>query len=182
MKAWRSILTAALVACGASQACAEGRVCLIVGVSDGDTLTARCGDPGAYQQIKVRLSGIDAPEKRQPYGERSRQAMAALTFQRWARLDCRKTDRYGRSICAMWVAPATAPDGPQTLDVGLAMLTVGMAWWYRAYASEQTPEVRRQYEFAEIDAKTKGAGLWRDTQAMAPWEWRRLQRPATPSK
>ncbi len=44
--------------------------CLVVGISDGDTLTARCGAPGAYQQVKVRLSGIDAPERRQPYGER----------------------------------------------------------------------------------------------------------------
>jgi endonuclease YncB( thermonuclease family) len=45
-----------------AQACAEDRICLIVGVNGGDTLTARCGEPGAYQQIKVRLSGIDAPE------------------------------------------------------------------------------------------------------------------------
>jgi endonuclease YncB( thermonuclease family) len=50
------------------------------------------------------------------------------------------------------------------------MLTVGMAWWYRAYASEQAteaPEARGQYEFAEIEAKAKGVGLWRDAQAMA---------------
>jgi endonuclease YncB( thermonuclease family) len=180
VKPWRQFLVAVLLAWGAAQACADGRVCLIVGVSDGDTLTARCGEPGAYQQIKVRLSGIDAPEKRQPYGERARQALASLTFQRWARLECRKTDRYGRSVCTVWVAPASSPDRPQTLDAGLTMLTVGMAWWYRAYASEQTPEARGQYEFAEIEAKAKRVGLWRDAQAIAPWEWRRLQRASTP--
>jgi endonuclease YncB( thermonuclease family) len=176
VKAWRQILVAAGVALAASLACAEVRVRLVVGVSDGDTLTARCGEPGAYQQIKVLLSGIDAPEKRQAFAERARQALATLTFKRWARLDCRKTDRYGRSVCSLWVASASAPDGPLTLDEGPAMLTVGMAWWYRAYASEQTPEARGQYEFAEIQAKAKGVGLWRDAHATAPWDWRRLQR------
>lgn len=170
---WRRILAAAALAFGAAYACAEGRVCLVVGVSDGDTLTARCGSSGAYQRVKVRLSGIDAPEKRQAYGERARQALASLTFQRWARLECRKTDRYGRSVCTVWVAPASSPDGPQTLDAGLAMLTVGMAWWYRAFAREQMPEARERYEFAEIEAKAKGAGVWGDAQPMAPWEWRR---------
>jgi endonuclease YncB( thermonuclease family) len=182
VKPWRQFLVTVLLAWGAAQACAEDRVCLIVGVSDGDTLTARCGEPGAYQQIKVRLSGIDAPEKRQAYGERARQALAALTFQRWARLECRKTDRYGRSVCAVWVAPASSPDGPRTLDAGLAMLTVGMAWWYRAYAAEQTPGARGQYEFAEIEAKAKGVGLWRDAQAMAPWDWRLLRRASASTR
>ncbi|WP_326538503.1 thermonuclease family protein [Pseudorhodoferax sp.] len=158
--------------CAAAQACAQGRVCLVVGVSDGDTLTARCGEPGAYQQIKVRLSGIDAPEKRQAYGERARQALAALTFQHQARLDCAKTERYGRSVCSVWVAPATAPDGPKTLDAGLAMVTQGLAWWYRAYAREQTPEARGQYEFAEREARARRAGLWGDAEPTAPWDWR----------
>ncbi|PZP91153.1 MAG: nuclease [Variovorax paradoxus] len=169
------MLVAVLVACSAAQACAEDRVCLIVGVSDGDTLTARCGEPGAYQQIKVRLSGIDAPEKRQAYGERARQALAALTFQRWARLECRKTDRYGRNVCAVWVAPSSSPDGPQTLDAGLEMLTVGMAWWYRAYAREQAPEDRGRYEATEQAAKAQRTGLWADPGPVPPWEWRRAQ-------
>ena len=124
----------------------------------------------------MRLSGIDAPEKRQPYGERARQALSALTFQRWARLDCSKTDRYGRSVCGVWVAPATAPDGPKTLDAGLAMVTQGLAWWYRAYASEQSHEARGQYEYAEQDARAKRAGLWREAQVTAPWDWRRGKR------
>lgn len=151
-------------------------LCLVVGISDGDTLAARCPTEDAahpYQQVKVRLAGIDAPEKRQPYGERARLALAELTFQKQARLECTKQDRYKRSVCNVWVAPASAPGGPQTLDAGLAMVTLGMAWWYRAYAKEQTPEARGQYEFAEQEARDKRAGLWADQEPVAPWEWRR---------
>lgn len=61
-------------------------LCLVVGISDGDTLTARCGAPGQYEQVKVRLQGIDAPERKQPFGERARQALAELTFQKEAAL------------------------------------------------------------------------------------------------
>lgn len=147
--------------------------CLIVGVSDGDTLTARCGQFGAYKQIKVRLQGIDAPERKQPFGAQAKEAMSDLVFGKMAELKCPKIDRYGRLVCSVWVAPASAPGGPQTLDAGLAMLTVGMAWWYRAYAHEQTPQERGQYEFAEQEAKAKKAGLWRDPKPVAPWEWRR---------
>ena len=117
-------------------------LCLIVGISDGDTLTARYGQSGAYEQIKVRLSGIDAPERKQPYGERSRQALAELAFQKEAELRCGKLDRYKRHVCSVWVAPAAAPNGPRTLDAGLEMLSQGMAWWYRKYSREQTPQER----------------------------------------
>lgn len=52
------------------------------------------------------------------------------------------------------------------------MLTLGLAWWYRAYAREQTPQERSQYEFAEREAKTKRVGLWADPEPVAPWDWR----------
>lgn len=55
---------------------ASALICLVVEVSDDDTLTARCGEPGRYEQVKVRLQGIDAPERKQPFGERARQALA----------------------------------------------------------------------------------------------------------
>ncbi|WP_270175182.1 thermonuclease family protein [Diaphorobacter sp. ED-3] len=153
-------------------------LCLVVGISDGDTLTARCGEPGQYEQVKVRLAGIDAPERKQPYGTRARQALAELTFQKQAKLDCPKTDRYLRKVCTVWVAPTSVPDGPQTLDAGLAMVAQGMAWWYRAYSRDQTPEARGQYEFAEQEARAKRVGLWADREAVAPWEWRKLARPS----
>lgn len=155
---------------------AEPRTCLVVGVSDGDTITARCGDPGAYEQLRVRIAGIDAPEKAQPFGQRAKEAMSGLVYGKPARLECYKTDRYGRSVCNIFVAPASAPSGPLTLDAGLAMVTQGMAWWYRSFAREQTPEARGQYEFAESEARAKRVGLWSDREPVAPWEWRKVKR------
>lgn len=155
---------------------AAPRDCLVVGVSDGDTLKVRCGSPSNYRQIKVRLSAIDAPERRQPFGERARQAMSALVYMKDVELACIDTDRYGRSVCKVFVAPASAPDGPRTLDAGLAMLTLGMAWWYRAYAWEQTPQERGQHQFAEAEARARRVGLWHDAEPVPPWDWRRSAR------
>jgi endonuclease YncB( thermonuclease family) len=153
---------------------AEFRNCLVVGVADGDTITARCGAAGSYEQVKVRFNGIDSPEKRQPFGERAKQAMSDLVYMKDVELDCFKTDRYGRSVCKVMGAPA--PDRPKTLDVGLAMVSQGMAWWYRAYSREQTAEERTRYEAAEAQAKAQGAGLWRDAAPTPPWEWRAERR------
>lgn len=155
---------------------AAPRHCLVVGVSDGDTLKVRCGPPAHFRQVKVRLSAIDAPERGQPYGERARQAMATLVHRKDVELDCIGTDRYGRSVCKVLVAPASAPAGPRTLDAGLAMLTLGMAWWYRAYAWEQTPQERGRHEFAEAEARARRIGLWRAADPVPPWDWRRSAR------
>ena len=154
---------------------AAPRTCLVVGVTDGDTLTARCPRPGGYERLKVRLDAIDAPEQRQAFGARAKQALSRLVFAKEVELDCPKTDRYDRAVCGVRVAPAPAPQGPKTLDAGLAMLTLGMAWWYRAYAHEQTPQARGQHEFAEAEARAKKIGLWRDASPVPPWEWRRTE-------
>ena len=157
---------------------AASRTCLVVGVIDGDTLTARCPLGGGYERLRVRLDAIDAPEQRQAFGARAKQALSRLVFAKKVELDCPKTDPYGRSVCSVRVAPASAPEGPKTLDAGLAMVTLGMAWWYRAYAHEQTPQARGQHEFAEAEAKAKKIGLWRDADPIPPWEWRRAEQDA----
>ena len=72
-------------------------------------------------------------------------------------------------------AISSAPRGPMMLDADLAMITVGMAWWYRAYSREQTAQERGQYEFAETEAKAKHIGLWRDEESVAPWDGRKAQ-------
>ena len=55
-------------------------LCLVVGVSDGDTIKVRCGEPGAYQQVTIRLGGIDAPEKKQAFGQRSKERFERIMF------------------------------------------------------------------------------------------------------
>jgi endonuclease YncB( thermonuclease family) len=137
----------------------EGRV---VGVADGDTITLLDGN---RQQHKIRLVGIDAPEKAQPYGQRSKQHLSDLAFGKDAKADCyARLDRWGRDICNVYV------DGK---DVGLAQLDAGLAWWFRKYAHEQYPKARIDYEAAEDRAAADRVGLWQDANPVPPWEWRR---------
>lgn len=142
--------------------------CLTVGISDGDTIKVRCGEQGSYEQLTVRFGGIDAPEQKQPFGQSSKQALSDLIYMKTVQLDCYKTDRYRRNICNV----STKEHG----DIGLAMIRLGMAWWYRDYAKEQTADARRSYEQAETVSKKEMQGLWSDSHAMSPWEWRREKR------
>jgi endonuclease YncB( thermonuclease family) len=151
-------------------------LCFVIAVSDGDTVKALCDDPAApHNLLTVRLAGIDAPESSQAFGRRAKQAMAELVLDKPVRLACReKTDRYERSVCKVMVAPSSCTQEPcaRTLDAGLALVTLGLAWWEPHYAWEQTPQERGQYEFAQVEAKAKRAGLWRDDDPEPPWEWR----------
>lgn len=72
--------------------------CLVVGIADGDTVTARCGEPGAFRQVRIRLAEIDAPEKAQPFGQRSRAQLGTLCFGVEATIRPQTTDRYGRIV------------------------------------------------------------------------------------
>ena len=149
--------------------------CLVVAISDGDTLKVRCGEPGAFRQLTVRLHAIDAPELNQPFGRRAKQALSQIAYRKTARLDCEDgVDRYHRRVCRVKVAPNSCTEAhcAKTLDAGLAMLTMGMAWWSRAHADEQSPTDRGQYAFAEFEARGKRTGLWADRHPVPPWNWR----------
>ena len=78
----------------------QGRV---VGVADSDTITLL---DGSRQQHRIRLAGIDAPEKGQPFGQRSKQHLSELAFGKDAKADCYKIDRYGRDVCATCTSTA----------------------------------------------------------------------------
>lgn len=141
-------------------------LCLVVGITDGDTLKARCGDPGAYQQITVRLAAIDAPESRQPFGRSSRQHLAALCHQREAVIQPRARDRYGRTVADVACAGQ---------DAGRAQVAAGMAWVYDRYVAAQDAPL---YDL-QRRAHAAGAGLWADAETVPPWDWRRqARRPA----
>lgn len=136
----------------------------VIGIADGDTLLLL---DRTNKQHKIRLQGIDAPEKSQAFGRRSMQNMARLAFHKDAIADCGMRDRYGREICKVLVAGA---------DVNLAQVESGFAWWYRAYSMKQPAPDRLAYEVAEDSARTARRGLWSEPHPVAPWIWRRRSR------
>ncbi len=137
-------------------------LCLIVGVTDGDTLTARCGAPGSYNLVRVRLSAIDAPEKGQPFGARAKEALSDLCFKRQATLRTFATDRYGRTV-------ADVQCGGK--DSGTEMVRAGNAWVYDQYATAYP-----QLYPLQAAARAAHRGLWSDRSPTPPWEYR--HRPA----
>jgi endonuclease YncB( thermonuclease family) len=160
----------ALFALPVSFALADTFHARVIGVTDGDTITVLDSNK---QQQKIRFNAIDAPEHKQPFGTRSRQNLARYVAGKDVQLACHKIDRYQRKLCKVWVQPADCRRCRKTLDVGLAQITDGMAWWYRRFADEQTAEDRGRYESAERKARLRKRGLWRDSDPMPPWEWRR---------
>ena len=136
----------------------------VVGISDGDTLTLLDADK---TQHRIRLDGIDAPERTQPHGQRARQSLAALAHGRTARADCPKVDRYGRAVCRVVI------DG---VDVGLEQIRRGYAWHYVKYAHEQRAAERASYARAESEARSANAGLWSFSDPVPPWDYRRAPR------
>lgn len=134
---------------------------IVVGISDGDTITVLDHN---RQQHKIRLKGIDAPESHQPFGQKSKSNLSAMVFNRDVTAECGKQDKYKRQICKIVV---------NGMDANLEQVKAGMAWWYRDYAREQSPQDREDYEIAEFNAKVRRLGLWSDTNPVPPWEWRR---------
>jgi endonuclease YncB( thermonuclease family) len=138
----------------------------VVSVADGDTITVLDADK---TQHKIRLNGIDAPEKAQPFGQLSKQSLSDLVFGKTVQIDANKVDRYGREVGTVMV------DG---VDANLEQIKRGMAWHYKAYQLEQTVTDRAAYAAAEKDGVAASLGLWQDTKPVPPWDWRHRVKPA----
>lgn len=132
----------------------------VVRVADGDTITVL---DAQMQQHKIRLAGIDAPERRQAFGQRSREFLASLVAAQQVEVETEKTDKYGRSVGKVLL---------QGRDVNLAVVAAGLAWHYKEYESEQSPADRLLYSNAEQEARDLRKGLWVDPAPEAPWDWR----------
>lgn len=130
-------------------------LCLVVGISDGDTLKVRCPD---QPQIAVRLAEIDAPEKAQPLGQRSKELLSTLCFRKPAEIRPSGRDRYGRTVARVICAGT---------DANAAMVRAGMAWAYTRYLTDP------QIQAVERIARRDRLGLWADAHPVPPWEWRR---------
>ena len=131
----------------------------VIAISDGDTLTVLI-DKTPY---KIRLSEIDTPEKRQPYGKKAKQALSDLVFGKTISVKVETTDRYGRTVGRIYLGD---------LDVNAEMVRNGHAWVYQKYAKD-----KNLYQL-EVIAKENEVGLWSlpEAQKIPPWEWRRGKR------
>lgn len=146
-----------VVASGCWAAELTGRV---VGVIDGDTIDLLTPEK---RLVRVRLAGIDAPERSQAFGTVSKQALSDLIFSREVTVNWRKKDRYGRVVGKVLL---------NGVDTDLKMLELGLAWHYKQHAREQSVVDRKLYAAAEDSARARRAGLWRDAEPVPPSSFR----------
>ncbi|HEY0899155.1 MAG TPA: thermonuclease family protein [Sphingobacteriaceae bacterium] len=129
---------------------------VVVGIADGDTFTLLTP---AKREVKVRLHGIDCPEKNQDFGSRAKQYTSNLIFKKTVRVQVKNKDRYGRTI-ALVVIP-----GGRILNEEL--LKAGMAWHYKKY------DQSRKWTALENTARARRVGLWSLKNPVAPWAFRK---------
>jgi endonuclease YncB( thermonuclease family) len=136
----------------------------VVGASDGDTATIL---DATNTQFKIRLMGIDAPEKKQAFGNKSKEHLSGLIFNKDVTVEYYKKDKYGRTVGKIMI------DG---VDANLEQVKAGMAWHYKQYLKEQSVDDRSLYALAEDAARAEKLGLWVDKEPVPPWNWRKSQK------
>jgi len=133
----------------------EGKV---ISVLDGDTIEILNG----HHADRIRLSGIDCPEKGQAFGNNAKHAASALAFGKEVTIQTHGHDKYTRTL-----GDVILPDG---MNLNQELVRQGWCWWYRKYAPLDTA-----LEKLEKDAREAKKGLWADPQPVPPWEWRKRQ-------
>lgn len=131
----------------------------VIGVSDGDTISVMRGG----RAEKVRLYGIDAPEKKQAFGNRAKQAASDLAFGKMVTVTVVGRDRFGRTVGEVII--------PNGRSMNRELLRAGYAWWYWQFAKNDKT-LRR----LEEEARAARRGLWQDRDPIPPWEFRKKQR------
>jgi len=153
----RLLLTAAVLfalICASSAECKEFKA-KVIGITDGDTIKVL--KDGV--QYKIRLRGIDCPEKSQPFGKQAKLFTSELVFNKDVSVIESGQDRYGRTVADIILADHTS--------LSQDLVRAGYAWWYRQYAPKD-----RNLAYAEVDAKLDGIGIWSSRYTQAPWEYR----------
>lgn len=135
----------------------------VIKVLDGDTINILYQN----QPVRIRLNGIDAPEKGMPHGNKAKQFVSNLAAQKTVTVNVTDTDKYGRSV-----GDVTLPDGT---SLNREIVKAGYAWWYRKYSTDESLGA------LEAEARNTRKGLWQDKEPMPPWEWRAAQRNGSDS-
>lgn len=128
----------------------------VIGVLDGDTIEVLHNK----KTQRVRLYGIDCPEKGQAFGNNAKQATSALVFAQVVTLEIHGKDKYGRVLADVLLADGT--------NVNHTLVKDGWCWWYRKFAPDDTT-----LETLETEAIETGRGLWADPEPVPPWAWRK---------
>jgi micrococcal nuclease len=126
----------------------------VIGIHDGDTMTLLVD----RKPLKIRLANIDAPELRQAYGRRSKEALSDTCWGKDAQYEPQTIDRYGRTVAVIYC------DG---IQANRSQVAQGMAWVYRKYNKDRSLWVPEQA------ARDRKVGLWADKEPVPPWEWRK---------
>ena len=130
----------------------------VVSVTDGDTIKVFNSEKG---QVKIRLFGIDTPEKAQPYGQAAGKFLASLIAGAVVEIESVTKDRYGRTVGIVWDSGT---------NINQEMVRAGYAWVYRKYCDKSFCDFWLKLE---EEARTSKSGLWQEANPIPPWKWRR---------
>lgn len=129
----------------------------VIGISDGDTLTVLVDKT----QIKIRVDGIDCPEKKQAFGNKAKEFTSDFCFGKVVTVKKNKMDRYGRLVARVIY---------NGKDLSEELLKAGMAWHFKKY--DTSPVLNN----LEVEARHKRVGLWSDPNPIAPWCFRKPEK------
>jgi len=135
----------------------------VVAVADGDTITVL----SEGVQHKIRLSGIDAPEKSQAFGNQSKQSLSDMVFRKTVAVEYNKRDKYNRIVGKVLM---------DRNDINIEQIKRGLAWHYKQYEKEQELADRSIYANEEYIARRDSRGLWAESKPIPPWEFRKNNR------
>lgn len=131
----------------------------VVSIADGDTFTLLAAN---NKHVKIRLHGVDCPERKQPFGSVAKQALSRMIFNRQVQARQMGIDPYKRIVAIVYDDAGKC--------VNEAMLAAGLAWHYTRF------DDNAQWQQLEADARKEKRGLWANGNAIAPWQWRTLNR------
>ena len=142
----------------------------VLKVSDGDTINIQKVENGKFvgEILRIRMYGMDAPEKTRDYGSESRQALEKLVTGKNLSVEVKNKDRYGRTVAIIYA------DGK---NVNEEMVKTGNAWWYQEYAKKDA-----QFEEYQENAKQKKLGLFSRKGYTEPWNYRKEKKAAASSR
>lgn len=133
----------------------------VTAIADGDSFTLT---DARQRSTRVRIQGVDAPERRQSFSYASRKSLSDMLYGRTIVVVINKEDQYGRIVGKVMV---------EGRDAGLQQIRSGLAWFYVHYANEMSSSDRAAYVAAQRDARAARRGLWSEKDPIPPWRFRR---------